>query len=524
MKYLISICILTIISILPSYAQVPGSNVFDFNGIHDIYITFTQPNYLDSLIYYKEQGDITGDYKYMETTINFDGQIINSTGIRLKGNSSFAGSGIKKSIKLKFNKYVSGQKLDGMDKINLNNNFNDPTLMREKLFLDVLGETNVYAPRCVYSRVYINNNYWGLYTIVDQIEKTYLETNFVDNDGNLYKGDKNPWMTCANLSYSPDPMDYRDCYTLKTNESLNDWTGLENLIDIINNTPLPNYNNTLNAALDATSFINAWAANIVFVNVDSYVETGHNFYIYENPANGKFQWISWDVNESFGLWNIGMPLDQLYNLDIFYLPPNAQFDRPLSYYMLQDSTYRKMYTDKVFELVCEQLTIDHLYPKIDSLYNMIKPDVYADSNKIIGNMDFENNIDVDIYIPGYPGWVPGLKQFIAERRDTLISQLTALGYNMNNCYLLGVDEYIDDDISIYPNPTNNLLTIEFNNPSSSPFEIAIYDNLGRIVHGSNFIIDEKIEIDVRNFKNGIYHYTLFFPTKNLRSTGKFIKN
>jgi len=78
--------------------------------------------------------------------------------------------------------------------------------------------------------------------------------------------------------------------------------------------------------------------------------------------------------------------------------------------------------------------------------------------------------------------------------------------------------------NIYPNPSNNLLNIELNNPNNFPYELTIYDNLGRKVHGSNFIIDEKIEVDVRDFKKGIYHYTLFCPTKNLRSTGKFIKN
>lgn len=53
---------------------------------------------------------------------------------------------------------------------------------------------------------------------------------------------------------------------------------------------------------------------------------------------------------------------------------------------------------------------------------------------------------------------------------------------------------------IYPNPANNFLTIEFNNPSWLSYKLAIYDNLGRKVHGSNFIIDEEIEIDLRGFK------------------------
>ena len=77
---------------------------------------------------------------------------------------------------------------------------------------------------------------------------------------------------------------------------------------------------------------------------------------------------------------------------------------------------------------------------------------------------------------------------------------------------------------IHPNPSNNLIKIQYNNPNSSIFELIIYDNLGRKIHELNFIIDEEVEIDVRDFKNGIYHYTIFCPTQNLRSTGKFIKN
>jgi len=77
---------------------------------------------------------------------------------------------------------------------------------------------------------------------------------------------------------------------------------------------------------------------------------------------------------------------------------------------------------------------------------------------------------------------------------------------------------------LHPNPVSNSINIEFDNSNHSQFNLAIYDNLGRKVHESNFIIDEKIEVDVRDFKNGIYHYSLFCPTQNLRSNGKFIKN
>ena len=201
MKLLIIIFILILFHVETLFCQVPGSSIFSYEGIHDIRLTFTQLNYWDSLLFYKEEGDPTGIYTYMPATVDFDGQIIDSTGVRLKGNSSYWAPGKKKSIKLKFNEFVSGQKLDGLKKVNLNNNFNDPTLMREKLFLDVLQKSNVHAPRCAYARVYINNVYWGLYTMVDHVDKVFLLSHFNDKSGNLYKGDTKSSTPCADLSY-----------------------------------------------------------------------------------------------------------------------------------------------------------------------------------------------------------------------------------------------------------------------------------------------------------------------------------
>ncbi len=465
-------CIFLLLSKLVTYGQTPGSQIFGYEGIHDIRLTFTQPDFWDSLLYYKETGDLVDEYTYMPATVDFDGQIIDSTGVRLKGNSSYNAPGNKKSIKLKFNEFISGQKLDGLKRINLNNNFNDPTLMREKLFLDILINNQVNAPRCSYARVYINSVYWGLYTVIDPIDKVFLLSHFQNKDGNLFKGDKDPLMPCADLSCHTEPMEYRNCYTLKTNEELDDWSELEQLINCVNNTAQPEYFEVLNSVLNTASFINAWATNIVFVNVDSYVETGHNYYIYHNPVSGKFEWITWDVNEAFGLWNVGMPLEQLYNLDIFYLPPEAEVHRPLSFHMLQDNGFRKLYTDKVYELVCTEMTPEILFPKIDELYYLIREDVYADSNKILSNEDFDMNINEDVYIPGYPGWVPGLKSFIQLRYNLLMDRLIELGYNFP-CSISVCSPGMNEGISVYPNLAGDYVSVEIYHADSKSITIEL---------------------------------------------------
>lgn len=517
MRNLVLICLIFFIHSSGILCQYPGGNVFTYDGIHDIRISFDQENFWDSLLFYKEEGDLIDQYTYMVASVDFNGKLIDSTGVRLKGNSSYWGGGNKKSIKLKFNEFVSGQKLDGLKKINLNNNFNDPTLMREKLFLDMLQRNGVPAPKCAYARVYLNGVYWGLYTMVDHVDKVFLLTHFNDKTGNLYKGDKDPGLPCADLSFHQDPWEYRNCYTRETNEISDDWSDLEELIYVINHAPLSNYSDALNPILNASSFINAWAANIAFVNVDSYVETGHNYYIYHNPRNDKFEWITWDVNEAFGLWNVGMPLDQLYNLDILYLPPDAEFTRPLSYFMLQDPVFRKMYLDKVYDLVQTELTPELLFPEIDRLYSMIKEDVYLDSNKILSNQDFEINIYDDVHIPDYPGWVPGLMNFIQYRHDVLTAQLSDLGYRFTDISDPS-DETAINSFHLYSNPATNVLNIDFFHPRLYVIECASLN--GQLLYSTS-IDGLSIQLDLSPFQPGVYFITI--RSEDFVTTKKIIK-
>ena len=72
------------------FSQSPGDITFQSAIVHDINITFTQPNYWDSLMYYKMYADSFNlSTQSMMANVVIDGTTINSIGVRLKGNSSF---------------------------------------------------------------------------------------------------------------------------------------------------------------------------------------------------------------------------------------------------------------------------------------------------------------------------------------------------------------------------------------------------------------------------------------------------
>ena len=93
------------------------------------------------------------------------------------------------------------------------------------------------------------------------------------------------------------------------------------------------------------------------------------------------------------------------------------------------------------------------------------------------------------------------------------------------CQPTALNDYqLTDDISLFPNPVSDLLTVKSINPILS---WKIYDSLGKLVFDSknrNFAASpEQIEIDVTSLSNGLYQFIARDNTGKL-SAAKFMKS
>jgi spore coat protein CotH len=423
-------------------AQNEGDSIFSATQIHEVYITFSQPNYWDSLTYY-----YTIDTVYLAGTMVFNGVSYNDVGVKFKGNSSYNNPSDKKSFKIDMNEFVSGQKVNGLKKFNLNNGFKDPTFLREKLTLDFCNEHGLAAPRCSFAKVYINGTYWGLYTLVEEIDNgTFLKQHYNNKQGNMFKGDPSgdlKWLGSSPSFYYPK-------YELKTNETTNDWTDLVLFINKINNSGNYFYD-SLETILNTSDFIKHWAVLNLFVNLDSYIGSGHNYFIYHDTLSKRFEWLTWDVNEAFGNFQMGLTITQLKNLSMYWVS-NPSSNRPLVQKMLANTTYK----DELTATFCNWIEYDFsnmaLDAKIDSLANAIRTAVYDDTKKFYSNAQFESNLTSDISVTGSPGLntIMGLKNFISSRRNAIVAELATQG-----C-VIGINENKkENDFNFYPNPASN---------------------------------------------------------------------
>ena len=113
--------------------------------------------------------------------------------IRAKGNtslSSVANLGSSRySFKIEFDHYEDGKSYHGLDKLCLNNLIQDNTYMKDYLAYTLMAEFGADAPLCSFVYITVNGEDWGLYLAVEGIEESFLQRNYGNQYGELYKPD-----------------------------------------------------------------------------------------------------------------------------------------------------------------------------------------------------------------------------------------------------------------------------------------------------------------------------------------------
>ena len=292
-----------------SAAQVPGSKLFDNSKVHEIKIISLKENLRDTLesnyvLSFGMNQIQTREIPYAAVKLIIDGTNLDSLGIRYKGFNSWWHS-VKKPIKIDINEYKSDQQYDGLKKFNLHNGSGDPSFIRENINYNILRMLGIKAPRTAYAKVFIDNTYMGLYRIVEQIHNTFLDTNFGNHDGNLYKqeGKGTAGFSLAWLGSNKEA--YYASISLENHENKNDWSEFIHFLDILNNTPDNQFREAILPIFDVDEFLQILAFDLAVNNLDFYGNSGRNYYLYSH--NGKFHWIPWDYNLS---WQDGeTPID-----------------------------------------------------------------------------------------------------------------------------------------------------------------------------------------------------------------------
>ena len=160
------------------------TRLFDTSQIHTIDIVMDG---WDSFI------ETCENEEYAACSVVIDGEVYGNVGIRAKGNTSLSNvssmESDRYSFKIEFDQYDSSKSYHGLDKLSLNNLIQDSTMMKDYLTYQLMGQFGAVAPLCSYVYITVNGEDWGLYLAVEGVEDAFLQRNYGNDYGELYKPD-----------------------------------------------------------------------------------------------------------------------------------------------------------------------------------------------------------------------------------------------------------------------------------------------------------------------------------------------
>lgn len=143
-------------------------------------------------------------------------------------------------------------------------------------------------------------------------------------------------------------------------------------------------------------------------------------------------------------------------------------------------------------------------------WSVIKGSFVADSNYSylsLGNFFDKQFVDSIVYGSNFGAYY--------YFDDVCVSTDSSLCYQN-----VGVNEYMQNlNISVYPNPVVNYLTIE-NSKSSIPYSVSIFNSLGQIIYREELLYGDNI-INTEQFSSGLL--TVEIQSENKKSHYKLLK-
>lgn len=423
------ILLLLLIALFPlSLMAQSGKNrpFFDKKTIGEIRLTVADKNWSDQLDSMRLYG--TG---MLNGVANIDGERYEGVGIRFRGDKSYVVGQKRNPLTIKLDHSVAGQNHQGYTSIKLSSAMRDPSMVREVLFYEIAAKY-MPAPQANYTKLYVNDEYVGLFINVESVDNQYLNSRFGTESGPLFKAgvdypSKDGATGCKqNIFGSLEYEENLNCY--KHNFECNvdwAWGDLQNLSRVLANEPAK-----AGAVLDVDRVLWMLALNNVMINLSSY--SGHrsiNYYLYKDD-NGRFQVIPWDLNLSFGSFKnpgIGLGSDlevkDLQTLDPLLHSNNPY--KPLISQLLQDPLNRKIYLAHIRQINEENFLNGEYEKRAKELQGMIVIPFNEDKNKLYSLDEFQRSLKETI---GKRSKIPGIVELMSKRSRFLKTHpdLTAL--------------------------------------------------------------------------------------------------
>jgi hypothetical protein len=246
-----------------------------------------------------EAANARRDYKhYVRARFRYGTEVLEDIGLRIKGETSRTRFDQKPALKLKFDEFVQGQDFRGLKRVTLNNMFEDPSGVAERLSYHLFRLAQLPAPRANSAVLFVNGQPYGLYVNVESIDKPFLRRWFTSDAGNLYEEGQQDFLPGKENSFQ-----------LETNEMVNDRSDLRALITALGSARPDTLLADLAPAMDVEQFLRFTAVEGLVNQWDMYGYTRfypNNFHIYSDPQR-KLVFLPWGLDMTWKPFHDGAP-------------------------------------------------------------------------------------------------------------------------------------------------------------------------------------------------------------------------
>jgi hypothetical protein len=425
----------------------PIRPLFDKKTVGEIRLKFSSKNWSDALDSLRIYGG-----GLMNATATIDGITYEGVGVRFRGDKSYA-TGLKRNpFSIKLNHTNAEQNHQGYTSLKLSAAVRDPSMVREVLFHEIAAKYMPTSQAC-YTKLYVNDEYIGVFVDLENVEKQMLEANFSTGKGAFfkagidYKPENLPTDCKLNIFGSLEYEDNIECY--KGNFEMNSTSGWSELQELTRQ--LSQGTKDIEKILDVDRTLWMLALNNVMVNLSSYSGNHSiNYYLFRD-GTGRFQPLHWDLNLSFGSFkNTGsgsdLELKGLQNLDPLLHADNPY--KPLASQLLKDPFHRKVYLAHIRQINEENFLNGAYEKRAQELQGMIVVPFTEDKNKTYSLDDFTRSLKETV---GKKSKIPGLVELMAKRSKFLKSHpdLTSLPSTISDIKVMGRGKFENQPLNAF---------------------------------------------------------------------------
>ena len=368
------------------------------------------------------EGDFA-DTSYVSASVIFNGETWTGVGFRYSGNSTLRSSwrsGTDKiSFRLDFDEFeeedpsIQNQRFFGFKQIAFKSNSHDDSYLREKVVADIFREAGVVASQTAFYEVYLDHGagseYLGLFTAVEIVDDTVIQSQFKDDSGNVYKPEG------AGAAFVAGTF-VESGFEKQTNENEGDWSDIQAVFEALNSdlrTSDPAlWRQNLESVFDVNAFIRWLAVDTIIQNWDTYGNIAHNYYLYTDPTDGLVTWIPWDNNEALKSQNSGGNGASAKNVRTLDLSSVGD-QWPLIRYLMDDPVYFAKYQQFLQETIDTAFQPEQLSETMQKYHDLIAPFVTQETSDST-QLNSINNFNESVIV---------LKQYVQTRYDAVVDYL-----------------------------------------------------------------------------------------------------